>query len=123
MAEKVIDKQDHNAEIINHVTVAFLEFRRALSAITTPDMGTIDDLTLTWMARYPALDTEPSKKIGKLHVIMHTKTAPDAQNGRQTFNSIAVDSNMSFEHDRHPAVVEQDEKVADVVAAAASAVQ
>jgi hypothetical protein len=128
-------EKERNFEIVRRATTAFLEYRRALNSIMSPSIGVIDDLTVTWIARYGKEKKDgPLKKFGRMHVSLHTKTAPEPTTGHQTFNSFTIDSNVSFERDLHPAVEEEEkkkvvpesgkvleEKIEEIVSAAAQA--
>jgi hypothetical protein len=104
-------EKERNAEIVKRATIAFLEYRKALTAIISPELGVVDDLTITWLARYASEKKgDPLKKTGRMHVSLHTKTPPEAETGRQVFNSFAIDSNVSFERDLHPAVEAQEQE-------------
>jgi len=83
--------------IIKCATEAFLEYRAKLSSLNKPELGLIDDLTVTWSARYVE-----DKKIGYMHVNMHTKTIPEPGDGSQRFHSFLVNSSISLENDKHP---------------------
>lgn len=104
-------EKERSAEIVKRATTAFLNYRRELTAIIAPELGTIDDLTVTWLAMYTnEKKGDPLKKFGRMHVSLHTKTPPEPETGRQVFNSFSVDSNVSFERDLHPAVEAQEDK-------------
>lgn len=105
------EEKARNAEIVKRATAAFLQFRKALTALVSPELGVIDDLTVTWISRYVVEKAEEAaQKMGRMHVSLHTKTPPDGENRRQIFNSFVIDSNVSFEKDLHPAVEEEEEK-------------
>ena len=128
-------EKEQNAEIVKRITAAFLDFRKSLTMIVNPELGVVDDIAMTWLARYERGGIDPYKKTGRMHITMHTKTAPEPGTGKQTFNSFTIDSNVSFERDTHPALeppkeVEEEEekkkksdneeKIQEIISAAAA---
>lgn len=137
-SDQAMAEKEHNDEVVKAATIAFLDYRRALNKLILPGLGVIDDLTVTWLTHYNKGTDQmapQSKKVGYMHVLLHTKTPPDIENGRQIFNSFAIDSNVTFENDLHPMIEEEqkrhnneekaksasNEKIEEIVTAAAAA--
>jgi hypothetical protein len=113
-AEFKSEDEKRNYEIVRHATLAFVQFRRELTKIVSPELGLIDDLALTWQARYSSKrEAEEEDKIGKtgrLHLVLHTKTIPEPVTCKQIFNSFSIDSTVSLDGDAHPAAAEEEKE-------------
>jgi hypothetical protein len=146
--EPVDDKSDDNtlsgAEVAKLVNKYFLEFRNKVNMMFKPELGTIDDMIVTWknslvlgkdqqpVASNPekttadatavdAKDESKPIKDGHMHVMICLRTPPDAE-GKQSFNTFTVDCTVRFSSDDHPVVAfeEQRKKKAEEVTAVAA---
>lgn len=118
--------KERNDEVVKLVSNAFLEFRRQLTTLISPDLGVIDDITLTWQGRYvaPKKDQEQEQdehvpkptKEGNLHLVFYTKTIPEPETGKQVFNSFTVNTTIGFARDLHPGSEEAKKLIAEMEA-------
>lgn len=128
----VVDDKQKADHIIRQVSVAFLDFRKQLNSIISPELGVIDDMILTWRARHtkkPAAEAagaakaapESNSKEGDLHIDFYTKVPPTDKSPKQDFESFTINSKITFPCDIHPLVAKSMEEAAAAATAANAA--
>lgn len=127
--QQPMDEKQRVDAVIKIVSNSFLDFRRTINAILSPELGMLDDMVVVWTAQHVPAPAEPDKdkdeqkqkpnvtKTGDLYIRFYLKTPPAADTGKQESETFTVKSTISFASDIHPVIQAGMQKAAAAAAA------
>jgi hypothetical protein len=113
---------DDVAKLVNEY---FLVFRNKVNLLFNPELGTIDDMIVTWENSFEPVTTEKKaddanpkqtsgvttkeSKIGHMHMMNCLRAPPNAE-GKQLFNTFTINCTTHFTSDLHPAIAFEEQR-------------